>query len=86
MKIKILIPIYNDWQSVYMLLSKIDAEVEGLNDEISVIIVNDSSTEVKNKFELSLKNLKSVNIINMKVVIELIIKDIDIKRLPRRLK
>jgi len=66
MKIKILIPIYNDWQSVYMLLSKIDAEVEGLNDEISVIIVNDSSTEVKNKFELSLKNLKSVNIINMK--------------------
>ena len=31
-------------------------------------------------------NKRIINIINMKVVIELIIKDIDIKRLPRRLK
>ena len=30
MKIKILIPIYNDWQSVFKLLENIDSEITGL--------------------------------------------------------
>ena len=47
MKIKILISIYNDWQSVFKLLENIDSEIKGLEDEASVIIVNDASTEQK---------------------------------------
>ena len=66
MKIKILIPIYNDWQSVFKLLENIDSEITGLNDELSVIIVNDASTEQMPEFVLNLKNLKSVNVISMK--------------------
>tara|TARA_B100001996_G_scaffold204823_1_gene156899 strand:- start:792 stop:1661 length:870 start_codon:yes stop_codon:yes gene_type:complete len=66
MKITILIPIYNDWQSVYKLLKNIDSEIEGLEDEMSVTIVNDASIEPKPAFKLILKNLKSVKIINMK--------------------
>ena len=66
MKIKILIPIYNDWQSVFKLLENIDSEIAGLNDELSVIIVNDASTEQMPEFVLNLKNLKSVKVINMK--------------------
>ena len=66
MKIKILIPIYNDWQSVFKLLENIDSEVTGLQDELSVIIINDASTEQKPEFVLNLKNLKSVKVINMK--------------------
>ena len=66
MKVKILIPIYNDWQSVFKLLENIDNEIAGLQDELSVIIVNDASTEQKPEFVLNLKNLKSVKIINMK--------------------
>ena len=66
MKITILIPIYNDWQSVYKLLKNIDSEIEGLEDEMSVTIVNDASIELKPAFKLILKNLKSVKIINMK--------------------
>jgi len=66
MKIKILIPIYNDWQSVFKLLENIDSEIAGLNDELSVIIVNDASTEQMPEFVLNLKNLKSVNVISMK--------------------
>ena len=66
MKIKILIPIYNDWQSVFKLLENIDSEIAGLKDELSVIIVNDASTEQKPEFVLNIKNLKSVKVINMK--------------------
>ena len=40
-KIKILIPIYNDWKSAFKLLEDIDLHVNDLNHEFSVIIVND---------------------------------------------
>tara|TARA_B100001540_G_C15657909_1_gene574163 strand:- start:86 stop:955 length:870 start_codon:yes stop_codon:yes gene_type:complete len=66
MKIKILIPVYNDWQSAFKLLDNIDKEILGLEDEISVIIVNDASIEQRPEFNLNLKNLKSVKLINMK--------------------
>ena len=36
MKIKILIPIYNDWQSVFKLLENIDLEIASLAAEVSV--------------------------------------------------
>ena len=47
MKIKILIPIFNDWRSVFELLKNIDQVIDNLNSEISVIIVNDGSNEEK---------------------------------------
>jgi len=65
-KIKILIPIYNDWQSVFKLLENINLEVSTLNFEFSVIIINDASTESKPELSVNLKNLKSVQVINMK--------------------
>jgi len=68
-KIKILIPVYNDWQSVFKLLENIDKGLEGWDSEvahISVIIVNDASTE-KRSINISIfNNLKSIQIINMK--------------------
>ena len=66
MKIKILIPIYNDWQSAFKLLENINSEIVGLEDEVSVIIVNDASTEQRPEFNFSLNNLKSIQVINMK--------------------
>ena len=65
-KINILIPIYNDWQSVFRLLENINSEVLVLNSEFSVIIVNDASTEDRPELSANLNNLKSVQIINMK--------------------
>ena len=35
MKIKILIPVYNDWQSVFKLLENINSEVSNLGYEFS---------------------------------------------------
>ena len=66
MKIKILIPIYNDWQSVFKLLENIDSEIESLAVKVSVLIVNDASTEQRPKINLNLNNLKSIQVINMK--------------------
>ena len=66
MKSKILIPIYNDWQSVFKLLKDIDSVIKDLKDEVSAIIVNDASVEERPEFSFSLKNLKSLNVINMK--------------------
>jgi hypothetical protein len=65
-KIKILIPLYNDWQSVFKLLENINSEVSNLSHEFSIIIVNDASTESKRELPLNLDNLNSIKIINMK--------------------
>jgi len=65
-KIKILIPVYNDWQSVFKLIENINSQVSTLNDEFSVIIINDASTENRPEFSVDLNNLNSVQIINMK--------------------
>ena len=65
MKIKILIPIYNDWRSVFELLKKIDTQISDISDEISILIVNDGSNEEKENIP-ELKYIKSVKILNMK--------------------
>jgi polyisoprenyl-phosphate glycosyltransferase len=65
-KIKILIPIYNDWQSVFKLLENINLQVDNLKLEISVLIVNDASTEKRPDTDLDFDNLKSIHIINMR--------------------
>ena len=65
-KIKILIPVYNDWQSVFKLLENINTEILILDCEFSVIIVNDASTENRPEFSSNLSNLKSIQIINMR--------------------
>ena len=66
MKNKILIPVYNDWQSLSKLLENINLEVSNLDHEFSVIIVNDASNENRPEFSVNLDNLKSIKIINMK--------------------
>jgi len=65
-KTKVLIPVYNDWQSVFKLLENIDREIDGWEANISVLIINDASSEKKPSESHVFKNLKSIKIINMK--------------------
>jgi len=65
-KIKILISIYNDWQSVFKLLENIDLQVAEWDAEVSIFIINDASTENQSKTKLVFENIKSVRVINMK--------------------
>jgi hypothetical protein len=65
-KIKILIPVYNDWKSVFKLLEEINTQLDGWEADISVVIINDASTEKRPVNTYLLKNLKSIHIVNMK--------------------
>ena len=67
MRFKVLMPCYNDWSSVFKLLENIDKEISDLKGEFSVVIVNDGSTEKMPKPSTSYKNIKSVQIINIKI-------------------
>ena len=65
-KFIILIPVYNDWTSVFKLLENIDAQIKDWDAEVSVLIVNDASTEERPKTEISFEKIKSVRVVNMK--------------------
>ena len=65
-KIIILIPIFNDWQSVFKLLENINSEVSSLEGEFSIIIANDASSEARPEISVNIEKLKSIKIINMK--------------------
>ena len=65
-KFIILIPLFNDWKSVSKLLTEIDLQINNWDSEVSVIIVNDASTEAKTGLDSNYKKIKSVKILNMK--------------------
>ena len=65
-KFIILMPLYNDWKSATKLLDNIDLQVGRWDAEVSIIIVNDASTEEKFKLALNFKKIKSLKILNMK--------------------
>jgi len=65
-KFIILIPIFNDWKSVFRLLENIDIQTTKLDADISVMIFNDASTEKISLPKLKFKKIKSVRVVNMK--------------------
>ena len=56
----ILIPIYNDWKSVFKLLLNIDIHLSNWDAEVSVYIVNDGSTEKVPDDKYIFKNIKNI--------------------------
>jgi len=66
MKIFILIPVYNDWQSVFKLMDEINNLSMESEVQISIIIVNDASNFDREDKEINLENIQSIKIINMK--------------------
>ncbi len=62
----ILIPIYNDRESLTKLIENINSEIEGINSEISIIVINDaSSQQIIDEYQ-NTENINSIEIINMK--------------------
>ncbi len=65
-KFSILIPIYNDRESLKELIKNINLEVKDLNCEISIIVINDgSSQQILDNYE-NVENIHSIELINMK--------------------
>jgi len=50
-KFIILISVYNDWKSVSKLLKEIDLQIVEWESEVSVLIINDFSTEAKSNID-----------------------------------
>jgi len=65
-KFIILMPLYNDWKSVSKLLKEIDSQIINWDASVSVIIVNDASTEERSGLDSNYNKIKSVKILNMK--------------------
>ena len=65
MKIKILIPVYNDWQSVFKLIEEIDQLQISEKFQISILIVNDASNHDRSTEEKKFGNIQSIKILNM---------------------
>ena len=65
-KFIILIPVYNDWKSASKLLKEIDLQIVEWESEVSVLIIDDFSTEAKPSMDSNFKNIKSVKVLNMK--------------------
>ena len=62
----ILIPIYNDRESLTKLIENINSEIEDINSEISIVVINDaSSQQIIDEYQ-NTKNINSIEIINMK--------------------
>ena len=67
MKIKILIPVYNDWKSVFKVLDEINNLDLNIKFKISVIIINDASNHDLPDLEKNLENIDSDKVINMNI-------------------
>ena len=66
MKYIILVPIYNDRESLKKLIENINNEIRDLSEEISLIVVNDASSEQIVDVYSNTENIKNIEIINMK--------------------
>ena len=62
----ILIPIYNDRESLTKLIENINKEVNIVNTEVSVVVINDASSQQIIDTYNNLENIHSLEIINMK--------------------
>ena len=67
MKIKILIPVYNDWQSVLKLVSENNSLSISKDFQISIIIVNDASNHDREDKDINFNNIHSIKILNMSI-------------------
>ena len=67
MKIKILIPVFNDWKSVFKLLDEVNQLSLDPTIQLSVIIINDASNHDREDDEKKYENINSIKILNMKI-------------------
>lgn len=65
-KFIIIIPLFNDWKSVFKLIKEIDLIAFDWKAEISILIIDDASTEKMIEIQLDLKKINTIKIISMK--------------------
>ena len=66
MKYVILIPIYNDRESLKLLIENINNQIKDLKSEISIVVINDASSQQIIETYSNIENIQSIEIVNMK--------------------
>ena len=66
MKYVVLIPIYNDRESLKILIENINSEIKDLDHEISLVVINDASSQQIVDTYPNIENINSIEIVNMK--------------------
>jgi hypothetical protein len=66
MRYVILIPIYNDRESLKLLIENINIEIKDLDHDISIVVINDASSQQIIDIYPNIENIASIEIINMK--------------------
>ena len=66
MKYVILIPIYNDRESLNSLVENINSQIKNINHDVSLVVINDSSSQQIIDTYPNLESISSFEIINMK--------------------
>ena len=65
-EIYLLVPIYNDRDSLKLLIENINNEIKNINHEISLVVINDASSQQVIDIYPNIENIQSIEIINMK--------------------
>ena len=63
----ILIPVYNDWRSLSLLLKKINFTLNKNNLNTDVLIINDNSSKKNNLIKKKLSKIKKITFLNLKI-------------------
>ena len=65
-KYVILIPCFNDWECLNILIPKINLALTKTNEEVNILIVNDGSTKKNNLSFKKMSSLKKIEVLNLK--------------------
>ena len=65
-KYVILIPSFNDWECLNLLIPKIDQALKNTNENVDVLIVNDGSTKKNNLVFKKMSHLKKIDVLNLR--------------------
>ena len=66
-KLIILIPVYNDWKSLNLLINKINFELNKRNLNSEILIINDNSSLKNNFLKKKLSRTKKITFLNLKI-------------------
>ena len=66
-KLIILIPVYNDWKSLNLLINKINFELNKRNLNSEILIINDNSSLRNNFLKKKLSRTKKITFLNLKI-------------------
>ena len=65
-KYVILIPSFNDWECLNLLIPKIDQALKNTDENVDVLIVNDGSTKKNNLVFKKMSHLKKIEVLNLR--------------------